>query len=118
MRMRRDADSMRPHPGAEATRGEARRRLERKIDELPAACRTAFVLCAIEGMSPREAGEILDLSPTAVRSRVLRARRLLGRSLRNELHQALAEVFIAGDERCARIVRGVLSKLGDAPPSD
>jgi RNA polymerase sigma-70 factor (ECF subfamily) len=55
----------------------ARRALARLHDalaELPDRRRAAFVLCAVEGMEPAEAAEVLDVSKNAMRSLLCRAR--------------------------------------------
>ena len=57
------------------------RRTERAIDALPASLREALVLTAIEGMSQRQAADLLGISEKAVETRVGRARASLGRTL-------------------------------------
>lgn len=52
-------------------------RLHAALAELPARRRTAFVLCSVEGLDPREACEIMDVSPNAMRSLLCRARQQL-----------------------------------------
>ena len=81
--------------------------LERRIDALPAACRTVYMLCGVERVSVREAGVVLSLSANAVRSRYLRATRLIGASSGQELDQA----FAFDGHRCERMIERVLSRL-------
>jgi len=52
-------------------------RLHEALAELPDRRRSAFVLCAIEGMEPTEAAQVLDVSPNAMRSLLCRARQQL-----------------------------------------
>ena len=70
-------------PGAEAASigGEALRRLNAAIAALPAALREPLVLTAIEGLSHKEAGEMLGLNPKAVETRVYRAKKRLAELL-------------------------------------
>ena len=81
--------------------------LEWKIDALPAACRMVYVLCAVERVSVREASAALRISVNAVRSRYLRATRLIGAPSAHELDR----VFAFDGKRCERIVERVLSRL-------
>jgi RNA polymerase sigma factor (sigma-70 family) len=60
---------------------EALARLHRGLRRLPAKRRAAFVLCAIEGMSPTEAAKIAGTTAIAMRCRLLWARRELQRLL-------------------------------------
>jgi RNA polymerase sigma factor CnrH len=50
------------------------RTLERRIADLPASLREAFVLVTIDGRSQAEAAEILDITEKAVETRIYRAR--------------------------------------------
>jgi RNA polymerase sigma-70 factor (ECF subfamily) len=49
-------------------------RLHRVLGDLSDRRRSAFVLCAVEGMDPSEAAEILGISANATRSLLCRAR--------------------------------------------
>jgi RNA polymerase sigma-70 factor (ECF subfamily) len=60
---------------------ELRQRLESAIDALPAALRPAFVLRDIEGLSTREAAEVLGITTSALKVRLHRARLQLRESL-------------------------------------
>ncbi len=52
-------------------------KLERGLRALPEALRLPLVLCAIEGLSQEECGEVLGLSARAVEGRTRRARQAL-----------------------------------------
>jgi RNA polymerase sigma-70 factor (ECF subfamily) len=56
-------------------------RLHRCLERLPSKRRTAFVLCAIEGLSPHEAAELEGVSPGSMRARYMHAREELQRLL-------------------------------------
>src|SRR4051794_34984811 len=109
-----------PFPGAQgpgtpeedAARAEIRRVLERAIDNLPDMFRVVFVLREIEQMSVEETATCLAIQTDTVKTRLHRARRLLGRSLRQQLSPNLTGVFPFAGERCSRIVTRVLERLG------
>jgi RNA polymerase sigma-70 factor (ECF subfamily) len=67
-------------PRMEPADVDARRALEiaqRTLDEMPIEKKLAFVLCEIEGLSAREASEILGATEAAVWKRVSQVRRAL-----------------------------------------
>jgi RNA polymerase sigma-70 factor, ECF subfamily len=109
-----------PFPGAQgpstpeedAARAEIRLVLERAIDNLPDIFRVVFVLREIEQMSVEETAACLAIQTDTVKTRLHRARRLLGRSLRQQLSPNLTGVFPFAGERCSRIVTRVLERLG------
>ena len=53
---------------------EARTHLDRSIDQLSSTLKVVFLLRDIERLSTRETAEILDLTETAVKTRLSRAR--------------------------------------------
>lgn len=61
-------------PEKELLSSEARIYLDKAIDKLPASLRVVFVLRDIQGLSTLESAEVLDLSETAVKTRLSRAR--------------------------------------------
>jgi RNA polymerase sigma-70 factor (ECF subfamily) len=61
-------------PESRAMAREALRRLERCLRRLPAKRRVAFVLCAVEGLEPREAAAIEGVTAFTMRARLMRAR--------------------------------------------
>ena len=103
-------------PTAAALRAEARRLLERRIDELPVNFRTVFVLREVEELSVEEVAECLGIPPATVRTRLFRARALLREALARDLDLATGDVFAFAGARCDRIVARVLARLtsGDA----
>jgi RNA polymerase sigma-70 factor, ECF subfamily len=105
---REDADSS---PEQSTTRAEFRRLLERKIEDLPLAFRTVYVLRDIDELSGAETAECLSITEATVRSRLFRARSLLRESLSRELDMATADIFHFGGEHCDRIVAGVLARF-------
>lgn len=71
-------------PDALCAEREALRRLHRCLAKLPEKRRTAFVLCAIEGLEPHEAAALVGTSPGSMRARYMHARDELARLLKSE----------------------------------
>ncbi len=101
-------------PEHAARRAQTRRLLEAKIDELPDAFRTVFVLRALEELSVVESAVALGIPEATVRSRFFRARALLREALSNEIDLAYGDAFAFAGARCDRIVAGVLAKLEES----
>jgi RNA polymerase sigma-70 factor (ECF subfamily) len=95
-------------------RAEARRLLERRIDELPVSFRTVFVLREVEDLSAEEVSACLGIPQATVRTRLFRARALLREALARDLDHATGDVFGFAGERCNRIVSAVLARAAQA----
>jgi RNA polymerase sigma factor (sigma-70 family) len=67
---------------------EALARLHRCLDRLPAKRRVAFVLCAIEGLTPTEAARVAGTTSLAMRARLIHARREVARMLKHDPYLA------------------------------
>ena len=106
-------DAAQEQPEQAALRAETRRLLESKIDQLPDAFRTVFVLRAVEELTVEEAALCLGIPPATVRTRFFRARSLLREALARDIDVSLEQAFAFAGERCDRIVAGVLARLGD-----
>ena len=61
-------------PENELMSTEVREYLDQAADKLPASLKVVFVLRDIEGLSTRETANVLDISETAVKTRLSRAR--------------------------------------------
>jgi RNA polymerase sigma-70 factor (ECF subfamily) len=107
--------SMDQEPSRTAGRAEVRRLLESRIDALPGAYRTVFVLRAVEEYSVPETAAILDIPEATVRSRFFRARSLLREGLAAEVDLACEDAFAFAGERCDRIVARVMQRLAEEP---
>jgi RNA polymerase sigma-70 factor (ECF subfamily) len=68
-------------PESDLLSAESKAQLERAIQGLPAKLRMVFLMRDIEGLSIKETGEALDLTETAVKTRLLRARLYLREQL-------------------------------------
>ena len=104
-------DQQSESPSASAIRAETRRMLERRIDELPVAFRTVFIMREVEEMSVEETARCLSITPATVRTRLFRARTLLREALARDIDTATGDVFAFAGARCDRIVSAVLARL-------
>ena len=111
------ADEQIESPPDAVLRGEVRRLLERRIDDLPVAFRTVFVMRDVEDLSVQETADCLSIPAATVRTRLFRARALLREALARDLDAATVDVFGFAGERCDRIVAGVLARLQTPPPA-
>ena len=98
-------------PSQAALRAELRRILERRIDALPVAFRTVFVMREIEDMTVEETADALGIPPATVRTRLFRARALLRDALAREVDVVTGDVFGFAGARCDRIVARVLARM-------
>lgn len=98
-------------PEHAALRAQTRRLIETKIDGLPEAFRTVFVLRALEELSVEETSDALGIPEATVRSRFFRARSMLRESLAREIDFAIEETFRFDGLRCERIVQTVLHRI-------
>ncbi len=96
-----------------AMRAEMRRLMESRIDLLPEAFRSVFMLRAVEELSVEEVAVALDLPQATVRTRFFRARGLLRESLSRDVDVAIGDAFAFAGERCDRIVATVLAHLSE-----
>jgi len=98
-------------PDRIAMRGEVRRLMEARIDTLPEAFRSVFMLRAVEELSVEEVASALGLPEATVRTRFFRARGLLREGLSRDVDLALGDAFSFDGARCDRVVAGVLTQF-------
>jgi RNA polymerase sigma-70 factor (ECF subfamily) len=98
-------------PDRALVRAELREVLERKVEALPEAFRTVFMMRCVEELSVEETARLLDIPEATVRSRHFRARSLLRESLAQDIDLAGEDLFSFDGERCDRIVAGVLGAV-------
>lgn len=99
-------------------RAEALHLLEAKIDRLPDAFRTVFVLRALEEMTAKDVADCLCIPEATVRARFFKARGLLREALAREIDGACGEAFAFDGPGCDRVVHGVNEKLRDLKETD
>jgi RNA polymerase sigma-70 factor, ECF subfamily len=107
-------ESTRDGPERAAERAEVLRLVESKVDRLPDAFRTVFVLRGLEEMSVEETAAALDIPEATVRSRYFRAKGLVREALAAEIDAALDDAFGFGGARCDRMVAAVMAQIGAA----
>jgi RNA polymerase sigma-70 factor (ECF subfamily) len=107
------ADDPDRQPERHAMREELRRLMEQRIDRLPDAYRTVFMLRAVEELSVAETAVALALPEATVRTRFFRARSLLREGLSRDMDVAVGDAFSFDGARCDRIVARVLASLAD-----
>jgi len=78
-------------PEEELMSAEAQAYLDQAIERLPSNLRVVFVLRDLQGLSTRETGEVLNLSETAVKTRLSRARLRLREELTSYYGEHLKE---------------------------
>lgn len=105
-------------PDQAAQRAEMRGLIERKLDALPAAFRTVFVLRCVEELTVEETAAALGLPEATVRTRHFRARSLLREALAGEIDLAERDLYEFGGWRCDRVVAAVLERLREEPRRD
>jgi RNA polymerase sigma-70 factor, ECF subfamily len=108
------ASAPRAGPEAMAMREELSRLIQMHIERLPTAFRIVFVLRALEELTVEETAQCLDIPAATVRTRFLRARRMLRAYAAHDIEAALDASFAFGGARCDRTVRRVLTRIRDA----
>jgi RNA polymerase sigma-70 factor (ECF subfamily) len=98
-------------PERVALRTEMRRLMEARIDALPDAFRSVFMLRAVEELSVEETAAALGVPEATVRTRFFRARGLLRESLSRDVDLAMADAFSFAGDRCDRIVAHVRARV-------
>ena len=99
-------------PERQAAIREVRILLEDAIDALPVPFREVFILRHVEGLSTEETAHVLSIESETVKTRLHRARTRLQRALQDQLAPALKGTFPFEGERCQRLTRTVLQRLG------
>ncbi len=94
-----------------ALRAQIRQQIEARIDRLPDAFRTVFMLRGVEEMSVEEVALVLGIPEATVRTRFFRARSILREGLSRDIDMAIGDAFSFAGPRCDRIVAGVLAKI-------
>jgi RNA polymerase sigma-70 factor, ECF subfamily len=104
-------ETARDEPERAALRTEVLRLLESKIDRLPDAFRTVFMLRALEELSVEETAAALEIPEATVRSRYFRAKGLVREALASEIDAAFDDAFGFAGARCDRMVAAVMARI-------
>ena len=108
-----EEDDPTQEPDRLAMRSQIRRLMEERIDLLPEAFRTVFMLRAVEELSVEEVAAALEIPEATVRTRFFRARSLLRESLSRDVDLVIHDAFSFDGARCDRIVARVLTKFAE-----
>jgi len=98
-------------PDKALVRAQMRALLERKLDTLPQAFRSVFVLRVVEELSVEETAQSLGIPEATVRSRHFRARSLMREALAQDIDLAERDLYEFGGAHCDRVVAAVLAVL-------
>ncbi len=101
-------------PEPNLVRSQTRHLLEARIDQLPDLFRAVFILRAVEDLTVEETAMCLGIPPATVRTRYFRARKLLRKSLGDDMGSTVNTAFAFAGERCDRMVASVMSRLREA----
>ncbi len=101
-----------PSPEEDVAAREMGVLLERRIDALPDLYRVVFILREVEELGTADTAACLGLTEETVRVRLHRARHMLQEALTETLDVAAGHAFRFAGERCDRISRAVLARLG------
>jgi RNA polymerase sigma-70 factor (ECF subfamily) len=85
-------------PEDELMSSESRQHLDKAVEKLPHSLRVVFLLRDMEGLSTQETGEVLNLSETAVKTRLSRARLRLREELSGYFGERIASQQMAEGE--------------------
>ncbi|AOB31378.1 RNA polymerase subunit sigma [Bordetella sp. H567] len=103
------ADSNPPYHAAART--ELRALLEARLDQLPEAYRTVFMLRSVEEMTVEETAACLCIPEATVRSRHFRANALLRELLSRDMDLTAQDLFEFDGDNCDRIVAATLARV-------
>jgi RNA polymerase sigma-70 factor (ECF subfamily) len=101
-----------PSPEEDVAAREMGVLLERRIDALPDLYRVVFILREVQELDTADTAACLGLTEETVRVRLHRARHMLQESLTETVDVAAGLAFRFAGERCNRITRAVLARLG------
>ena len=101
-------------PDRAAMRSQVRALMEARIDMLPEAFRTVFMLRAVEELSVEEVAAALEIPAATVRTRFFRARSLLREGLSRDVDLVVNDAFSFDGRRCDRVVAYVLTRFAES----
>lgn len=110
-----EVTASRPGPEAMAMRDQLSKLIQKHIERLPAVFRTVFVLRALEELTVEETASCLQIPEATVRTRFMRARRLLREHATRDIDAVLDTTFAFGGTHCDRTVLRVLTRIRNMP---
>jgi RNA polymerase sigma-70 factor, ECF subfamily len=109
------ATESRNGPEAIAMRNQLSQLIQKHIERLPTVFRTVFVLRALEELTVEETASCLHIPEATVRTRFMRARRLLREHAARDIEAVLDSAFAFGGAHCDRTVLSVLERIRTMP---
>jgi RNA polymerase sigma-70 factor (ECF subfamily) len=98
-------------PERAAANHELAQVVEQAIDGLPDIYRTVLIMREIEGMTTAEVADVLEVADEVVKTRLHRGRTALRSVVEQRIGEQLKDAYAFGNERCDRVVAGVLARL-------
>lgn len=108
-----DFESPEAAPFDELANRQLRHLLEEAIDRLPVDYRSVYVMRAVQQLSTEETASSLAVSEDLVKTRFMRARRALQKTLEGQMRTAGLDVFEFAGRRCDAVVQAVLARLSN-----
>ncbi len=105
-------ESSAPDPEQQASQSELRDVMEREVAALPDAFRVVVMMRDVQGLSTSETAQCIGISEDLVKQRLHRARAMLRENLYRRAGVTLSSLFAFGNERCDRVVAGVMARIG------
>ncbi|MBN4063855.1 hypothetical protein JYT79_03635, partial [Cardiobacterium sp. AH-315-I02] len=85
--------------------------LEKAIDKLPVGNRCVYMMRAIQQLSTKETAQSLDVTEEVVKTRYLRAKRLLQKIFEQHIDKTGLSLHEFAGNRCDSIVLNVMKRL-------
>lgn len=95
---------------------QLRHLLENAIDQLPVGNRCVYMMRAVQQLSTRETAQSLDVSEDVVKTRYLRAKRLLQKIFEEHIEKTGLLLHEFAGNRCDAIVLNVMGRLRGNKP--
>lgn len=92
---------------------QLRQLLEKAIDQLPVGNRCVYMMRAVQQLSTRETAQSLNVTEEVVKTRYLRAKRLLKKIFENHIEKTGLSLHEFDGNRCDSIVSCVMDSLKD-----
>jgi len=88
--------------------------LEKAIDQLPVGNRSVYMMRAVQQLSTKETAQSLDVTEDVVKTRYLRAKRLLQEIFEQHIEKAGLSLHEFAGDRCDSIVSNVMARIKDS----
>ena len=100
-----------PDPEERAVAADLMQHVEAEVAALPETYRSVLLLREVEGLSTEETAACLEVSIDVVKTRLHRARAMLSDALYRRAGVGMQTIFRFGNQRCDRVVAGVMEQI-------